>query len=191
MFIVIEGLDGVGKSTIAKALATKMGAVFLTTPGDKFSNIRNELELIYEDNVQARQLFYMSTVVSVANDIRELIAKGKTVIVDRYWLSTQVYHHWKSEGNNFKLLDIQESLLVPDLTIYLELPLPQRVIRLAKRKSSNSEDNLTLSKAADDKLRYLYSEYSKDDITGCFLAVNAEDTVDQLVKHISLYLKAL
>jgi dTMP kinase len=104
MFIVIEGLDGVGKSTIAKALAAEIDAVILTTPGDKFSRIRNELELIYKDSPQARQLFYMSTVVTAANDVRELIAKGKNVIVDRYWLSTQVYHHWKVITLSFWIL---------------------------------------------------------------------------------------
>ena len=83
MFIVIEGLDGVGKSTITKALAREIDAVMLATPGDKFNSMRSELELIYKDNHQARQLFYMSTVVNISEQVRDLISKGKNVIVDR------------------------------------------------------------------------------------------------------------
>jgi thymidylate kinase len=49
MFIVIEGLDGTGKSTTAKTLAKALGGKFLTTPLDKFKAVRPELEVIYGD----------------------------------------------------------------------------------------------------------------------------------------------
>jgi len=122
MFIVIEGLDGTGKSTIAKALAEEIGAEVLSTPGKEFNNIREQLDNIYQDNHQARQLFYMSSVVSISEQVRELICKGKTVIVDRYFLSTQVYHQWKSNNNHFELIDVTNRMLTPDITIYLHLP---------------------------------------------------------------------
>ena len=149
MFIVIEGLDGVGKSTITKALAREIDAVMLATPGDKFNNIRSELETIYKDNHQARQLFYMSTVVSISEQVRELINKGKNVVVDRYWLSTQVYHQWKSESHHFELSDVENSILVPDITLYLQLPLEQRKERLLHRKDNTAEDNLTIIEVTD------------------------------------------
>ncbi|MDO6611378.1 deoxynucleoside kinase [Shewanella sp. 1_MG-2023] len=189
MFIVIEGLDGVGKSTISAALAEALNTELLSTPGDKFRNVRNELDDIFRDNHQARQLFYTSTVVSIAEDIRQLIKDGKSVVVDRYWLSTQVYHHWKSEGNHFELLELKKSLLKPDVTIYLELSLAQRENRLIERNDSNSEDNLTLSEKADDELRQLYSDYSIDEVTGCFLSVDANKNVNELVLHICKLLK--
>ena len=40
MFIVVEGLDGVGKSTFVKALSKAIGADELKTPSDKFNEIR-------------------------------------------------------------------------------------------------------------------------------------------------------
>jgi len=184
MFIVIEGLDGVGKSTITKALATAMNAVVLTTPGDKFKGIRDELEVIYHDNHQARQLFYMSTVVSISEQVRDLTSNGKTVIVDRYWLSTQVYHHWKSDNQHFELADVEKSLLVPDVTLYLELPLWQRQKRLADRKGNTVEDNLTLSETVDTELSNLYTQYSNTSITGRWLRVDVDMAVDDIVKNI-------
>lgn len=184
MFIVIEGLDGVGKSTITKALAREIDAVMLATPGDQFNNMRNELDLIYKDNYQAWQLFYMSTVVSTSQQVRELINNGKNVIVDRYWLSTQVYHQWKSENNHFELFDVVKSLLVPDLTIYLELPLEQRRNRLAGRKANTIEDNLTLSNKANAELNHLYSKYANEGVTGRVLRVNTSVSIGEIIKNI-------
>ncbi|MGB2742811.1 MAG: dTMP kinase [Cognaticolwellia sp.] len=189
MFIVIEGLDGVGKSTITKALAIEIDAVILATPGAKFNNIRSELELIYKDNHQARQLFYMSTVVNISEQARELINKGKNVIVDRYWLSTQVYHQWKSENHHFGLADVENSLLVPDVTLYLQLPLEQRKQRLLSRKNNTTEDNLTLIEAIDIELNNLYLQYSATSITGKWVKVDTSKTIDEIVNNICKELK--
>jgi thymidylate kinase len=189
MFIVIEGLDGVGKSTITKALAIEIDAVILATPGAKFNNIRSELELIYKDNHQARQLFYMSTVVSISEQVRELVNKGKNVIVDRYWLSTQVYHQWKSENHHFELADVENSILIPDVTLYLQLPLEQRKERLFRRKDNTAEDNLTIIEATDIELNNLYLQYSSTSIAGHWVSVNTGRTVDDIIKNICKELK--
>ncbi len=189
MFIVIEGLDGVGKSTITKALAKDIDAVMLATPGDKFNSMRSELELIYKDNHQARQLFYMSTVVSISEQVRDLISKGKNVIVDRYWLSTQVYHQWKSENHHFELADVENSILVPDVTLYLQLPLEQRKKRLFSRNGNTEEDNLTIINTTDTELNNLYLRYSSTSIAGHWVSINTGATVDEIIKNIGTELK--
>ena len=58
MFIVIEGLDGSGKSTVSKYLAEKLNAKLLTTPGAGFKEVRKQLDTVFEHNTKARQLFY-------------------------------------------------------------------------------------------------------------------------------------
>lgn len=184
MFIVIEGLDGVGKSTIAKTLAEAIGAEVLSTPGKEFNNIREQLDSIYKDNHQARQLFYMSTVVSISDQVRELISKGQNVIVDRYWLSTQVYHKWKSENNHFELIDVANKILIPDITLYLHLPLEQRKARLKERKINSLEDNLTLTESADKELNTLYSQFANTSVSGRWVSIKADVAVDKIVKNI-------
>ncbi|MDO6505539.1 deoxynucleoside kinase [Colwellia sp. 4_MG-2023] len=189
MFIVIEGLDGVGKSTITQALAETIDAEVLSTPGKQFKKIREQLESIYQDNHQARQLFYMSTVVSVSEQVRELVNKGKNVIVDRYWLSTQVYHQWKSENNHFELVDVANRILIPDITIYLNLPLEHRKDRLKERKNNTLEDNLTLTKSADKELNYLYSQLGNANVSGRWISIKTNAAVDDIVKSICAELR--
>lgn len=82
MFIVIEGLDGTGKSTTTKALASALNGTFLTTPLDKFKGVRPELETIYGDESLARQLFYASTAVSSSNRVGEELARHECVVID-------------------------------------------------------------------------------------------------------------
>lgn len=41
-FVVFEGLDGAGKSTIARLVAAAMDAVFMTTPSPRVREFRDE-----------------------------------------------------------------------------------------------------------------------------------------------------
>lgn len=88
MFIVIEGLDGTGKSTIAKTLATALNAELLATPDASLKKARPIIDAAYENQPLARQLFYASSVLHLSEKIKGLMAEEKSVIVDRYWLST-------------------------------------------------------------------------------------------------------
>jgi thymidylate kinase len=184
MFIVIEGLDGVGKSTIAAALAKEIGAEVLSTPGKEFNNIRGQLDSIYQGNHQARQLFYMSTVMYVSEKVRELISIGKTVIVDRYWLSTQVYHQWKSIDYHFELEEVEKKILIPDVTLYLYLPLKKRTNRLICRENNTLEDNQTLGETADEELNTLYSKLGKKSIAGRWVTINTDENLERVIKNI-------
>lgn len=188
MFIVVEGLDGVGKSTFVKALSKAIGADELRTPSDKFKEVRETLEDAYKGSFLARQLFYASSVVDISDEVRKLLVGGNSVVVDRYWLSTQVYHDWKCEGDNFDLEDVCTHLLVPDWTIYLELPLEERERRLTLRGMNTAEDKITLNKEADDKLSGLYEKYSSSPIVGRWLTVDASLDVDSIVNVVRQYI---
>ncbi len=156
MFIVIEGLDGTGKSTTAKALAEALDGKFLTTPLDKFKEVRPELEDIYGEESLARQLFYASTAVCSSNRVVEELAQNGCVVIDRYWLSTQVYHSWRTGGAHFLLPEVENSILKPDLTVYLNISLDERIKRLGGRTDNTEEDRLTMDIEANKQLNKLY-----------------------------------
>jgi dTMP kinase len=189
MFIVIEGLDGTGKSTTAKTLAKALGGKFLTTPLDKFKAVRPELEKIYGDESLARQLFYTSTAVCSSNRVLEELAKHRCVVIDRYWLSTQVYHSWRTNGEHFLLSEVEASILKPDLTVYLNISLEERIKRLGGRSDNTEEDRLTTDVAANEKLNELYFSYSDSSCVGQWLAADANVQTDVIVDSILMYIK--
>ncbi len=189
MFIVIEGLDGTGKSTTANALSKKLGGKFLTTPLDKFKAVRPELELIYGEESLARQLFYASTAVSSSNQVREELGQYGCVVIDRYWLSTQVYHSWRTDGEHFLLPEVAASILQPDLTVYLNISLEERIKRLGGRNDNTVEDRLTTVAEANAKLNELYLSYGRSSFVGQWLDIDAsmktDVIVESIVSHIS------
>ena len=104
IFVAIEGLDGSGKSTLARRLAQHLDAEPLTTPMSTLpSEARQAAESMCADDPLARMLFYASTVAAASQHVRKTLAGGRSVIVDRYWLSTLTYHRvlgapaWLSE----------------------------------------------------------------------------------------------
>lgn len=184
MFIVVEGLDGTGKSTTAKALAQALQGKFLNTPLDKFKAVRPELEAIYGDESLARQLFYASTAVCSSNRVIEELKTYECVVIDRYWLSTQVYHSWRTNGEHFLLSEVEQEILKPDITIYLSLSLEDRMKRLGGRDDNTEEDRLTTDITANQKLNELYRSYANTDFVGKWLEVDASLATDRILAKI-------
>ncbi|MCZ2722356.1 AAA family ATPase [Marinomonas sp. 15G1-11] len=184
MLIVIEGLDGVGKSTIAKALSTRLNAELLSTPDPALKKARQIIDEGYSGTPLARQLFYASSVVHASEKIKHLKEQRKIVVVDRYWLSTQVYHNWKCGGSHFQLPEVVNLIQLPDFTIYLSLPLSIRNARLRLRKDNTIEDDLTLSDDTDCWLDSIYRSFKSTKIVGHWVDINAFGDVNQIVDTI-------
>ena len=53
MFIVIEGLDGTGKSTLARSLAQHLGAIHLRTPDESLASVRPILDAMLSETPSA------------------------------------------------------------------------------------------------------------------------------------------
>ncbi|MCV2402930.1 deoxynucleoside kinase [Marinomonas sp. C2222] len=188
IFIVIEGLDGTGKSTTAKALATALEGVALNTPLDKFKEVRPKLEGIYGKESYGRQLFYASTAIASSNEVREKLESIPAVVLDRYWLSTQVYHSWRTQGAHFQLLEVEGMLLKPDLTVYLELSLEERIKRLGGRSDNTDEDRQTMGLENNQKLNELYHAYNDSPCVGKWLTVDASLSTVEIVDKVIQYL---
>jgi|TARA_B110000008_G_scaffold240475_1_gene247835 dTMP kinase len=188
MFIVIEGLDGTGKSTTAKALAKELGGIALNTPLDKFKDVRPKLEDIYAEESYGRQLFYASTAIASSLQAQKELKDSPVVVLDRYWLSTQVYHSWRTQGAHFKLLEVETMLLKPDLTVYLELSLEERIKRLGGRGGNTEEDRQTTDLVANQKLNDLYCEHLDMFCAGTWMKVDAGLATDKIVGEVTQYL---
>lgn len=140
-FIVLEGLDGVGKSTLAKGLARALGATLMSTPGAEFADVRGEVLQVLEDDQLAKALFYTATVSYQGRKAREMVSRGGTVVMDRYWASTVAYA--RARGVTADLDALTPGLATADMVVLITLDEEQRVARL-KSRGMSAEDVETL-----------------------------------------------
>ena len=132
-FIVLDGLDGCGKTTQVKLLADylkKQGVEVVKTHdpggtaiGDK---IRKLVKYGSKDiDVRTEVMLFMASRAQLAADVIEpALKKGKTVLCDRYISSTCAYQGaWGYSIQ--KILELGRSAVGktwPDLTVVLDLP---------------------------------------------------------------------
>lgn len=100
---MLEGVDGVGKTTIGKALSRFLGAHYYKTPPgifERFATYDDNGEQIslrqYVDNStyqipHYRFLFYIFALIKASQEIEELLQTAH-VVCDRYLSSTLAYH---------------------------------------------------------------------------------------------------
>jgi dTMP kinase len=148
-FIVIEGVDGTGKSTVASLLAKMLGAKTVKTPLPPMLEQRR----YYDEEVPplARFLFYLNGNVVVSDLVRQLLA-STDVVCDRYLESTICFH--KAMGVDTNFVDFTKiPILKPDYCFCLQADEPVRISRIASRGvSSDTDGKLELLRAADQLL---------------------------------------
>ncbi|QJD57606.1 deoxynucleoside kinase [Pseudomonas sp. gcc21] len=143
-FIVLEGLDGVGKSTLARVLASRLDAQFMSTPGDSFKDIRGLAIAAFGDDQLAKALFYTATVSCEGRKAHMTVNQGRSVVMDRYWASTVAYA--KARGVAADLDAIGPHLVSPDIIVLITLDETTRLARLAQR-GMTAEDLETISES--------------------------------------------
>ena len=90
-FIVFEGLDGAGKTTLSKMLAADLNAIHVSTPPQVLigANLRDVID--EEASLVTRFLYYMFGNALVSDQVRQL-RKDRIVVCDRYVHSTLSIH---------------------------------------------------------------------------------------------------
>jgi len=106
-FIVMEGIMGSGKTTLAKMLAESLDGVYYNTP-ESFRNMRPLADSSL--SLEARYYFYLSLNMQVSSEVGELL-KEKPVVCDKYIWSTICYH--KTLGLNISDFSLP-NIIIPD-----------------------------------------------------------------------------
>jgi thymidylate kinase len=115
MFIVLEGLDGAGKSEVSKLLASSIDACIYRTPPDEFKQIRN---IVDSAGCKRSQFYYyISGVFYASAKIKELTSQGQSVICDRYYYSTLSYFSDLPESQSIDT----SKFLQPDYSFFLDV----------------------------------------------------------------------
>ncbi len=147
-FIVIEGLEGAGKSTavsVVKNFLTQNGCSEVvecrepggTKLGEYIRHLLKNNET--NENIAIRSellLMYVSRIQLVENVIKPALAQGKCVVCDRFFYSTFAYQGG-GRGIDLQMVEAihQVSLgnFKPDLTLYLDILPEVGLQRAAKR----------------------------------------------------------
>ena len=88
-FICIEGIDGTGKSTVARRVAELLNGIYYKTPPEPFASIRKTVDRVRDP--YARAMYYVASVAYAASEIR-CLREIAPVVCDRYIYSTVAYH---------------------------------------------------------------------------------------------------
>lgn len=130
--IIFEGLDRVGKSTLAKKLYEHLERIKRPVAYVRFPDRNTSIGRLINDQLvnnsskkiddRAMHLLFSANRWELDQSIRNSISKGTTVIVDRYSYTGIAY----SCANKTLTMDwccqVETGLPKPDLVVYLELP---------------------------------------------------------------------
>lgn len=193
-FIVIEGLEGAGKTTAHQVILKELEQAGITDvvmtrePGgtplaEKLRHlIKHETEEPINDKTELLML-YAARVQLVENVIKPALAEGKWVLGDRHDMSSQAYQGGGRKLDRHLLETLKESVLgtfEPDLTIYLDL---DPVIGLERARGRGELDRIeqqSLDFFYRTRERYLELTRNNDKA----VIINAEQPIEQVTADI-------
>ncbi|MBQ0213836.1 dTMP kinase [Proteus vulgaris] len=194
-FIVIEGLEGAGKTsaiqTVINTLKEKniTNLAFTREPGG--TPLAEKLRELIKQGIEGEKvtdkaellMLYAARVQLVENVIKPALAEGKWVIGDRHDLSSQAYQGGGRCLDKDLMLSLRNTVLGdfrPDLTLYLDL---DPAIGLARARARGELDRI--EKESMDffyRTRERYQALTKGDDS--IITIDASQTIDKVQADI-------
>ncbi|MFB6552171.1 dTMP kinase [Streptomyces sp. NPDC056405] len=189
-FIVLEGISGIGKSTLAGLLAQRLNAGTLHTVPDFYIPWAPVM------NANTRALpqfaFYLSGVLHAADITRSHLERG-AVVSDRYVSSVLAYHSAVHELDMVQVADLlapfRPYLLAPDRTFYLRCTNRTLRTRMAGKKDYNQDDHDMITVPGRlERLRSNFDRAAADDRTAVIIDTDDRtpgELADTITSHLT------
>lgn len=181
-FIVVEGIDFSGKTTLACALTDELNVSGIPTsyyhcPGS--GEVTKELIGQFLDrkvdmSPETSQHLFVANRWEVNNKVIGDLRAGKCVVVDRYTLSGLVYSAMSDEWTKA----MEKGLSVPDLTLYMDITVREAI----KRRNAGSKTIQKYDSAAQLQQvldRYDVALHNMDAV----INLSADGPVSDLIKQ--------
>jgi deoxyadenosine/deoxycytidine kinase len=142
-FIVIEGLIGVGKTTLCRLLEREWGARLVLEPAEH----NPFLAQFYEDRSRyafPAQMFYLATRYAQQADLRQRELFDGMVVSDYLYAKDRLFAEETLGPEELDLYDrfaglLGESVVPPDFVVFLESSTPTIVNRIRKRSIASEQ----------------------------------------------------
>lgn len=194
-FIVIDGIDGTGKSTQIKLLQqyfTSRNRICFSTAEPSKGEIGQLLRKYLKDSTVPPEvdalLFAADRMDHCFREIIPHLNNNEIVISDRYRDSTIIYQSIEGKSNKVPkdwLITLNKYVLIPDLTIILDMD-PK--IALERRRRANASNNVELEKFENLdfqlEVRKGFLERASNLENGKYLLVDASNSEEEVFKEI-------
>ena len=156
--IVIEGLDGTGKSTLISSLCKQLDATLISTPPEMFDSRISEGELreFFDATEQSRRREYYRSANFLASELALIALEKSHVIMDRYWPSTAAFSAMDESNPEWEELGtFPKGFVRPDTIILLTVSEEERENRLKNRGELRTDEEIRLSSQKENRRRVL------------------------------------
>ncbi|MET7727512.1 dTMP kinase [Streptomyces mirabilis] len=187
--VILEGISGIGKSTLARVLARRLHAATLHTVPDFYMPWAPVM------NANTRALpqcaFYLSGVLHASDIIRAHLARGP-VVSDRYISSVLAYHSAVHELDMAQVAELlapfRPYLVNPDHTFYLRCTDATLRARMASKTDYNRDDDDMMTVPGRlDRLRVNFDTVAANDPTAVIFDTD-DHTPGELADIITAHL---
>lgn len=196
-FIVVDGIDGSGKTTIAKYIEEKTQATYMRMVGQGPIGLAIREKLLspsknYGPDTEALWIF-ANNIETIHDCVAPELDRGKSVILDRYWTSTYAYQINRKDDplflELFKKVAVESyRQLRPSLYIWCDVDVKTALSRINSRsEQTNHFDTENIL----DKMKVVegFDKIYHCDIIENKIKLNCNQSLDTVLKEVDRILQ--